>query len=140
MPRLTRRTNGGLLGDRQRYMTAMEGIPNFRGLCGLPAADGAQVRPGVMYRSGHLADSTDADRERLQELGIKTVVDLRTDGDIDSDGHDVVPDGIRHVRVPIHDDAVQGEEIRHHVFDADMDEVRAAWKAASADGGKRIVS
>ena len=103
----------------------MEGIPNFRELGGLPAADGAQVRPGVMYRSGHLADSTDADRERLQELGIKTVVDLRTDGDIDSDGHDVVPDGIRHVRVPIHDKAADGEEIRHHVFNADMDAVRA---------------
>ena len=108
-------------------MTTMEGVPNFRELGGLPASDGTRIRSGTMYRSGHLADTTDADREVLVALGVKTVVDLRTDHDIGVEGSDVLPEGIEHVRVPIHDDAGHGEEIRRLVGSADMDAVRAAF-------------
>jgi protein-tyrosine phosphatase len=108
-------------------MTSMEGIPNFRELGGLPAADGRQVRSGMMYRSGHLADTTQADRQALLGLGIKTVVDLRTPHDISVEGSDSLPDGINHVHVPIHDDAGNGEEIRTLVSSGDMELVRAAF-------------
>ncbi|MER5639709.1 tyrosine-protein phosphatase [Kitasatospora sp. NPDC002227] len=36
------------------------------------------VRPGLLYRSGHLAELTPAGADRLGELGLRTVIDLRT--------------------------------------------------------------
>lgn len=105
----------------------MERVDNFRELGGLPAAVGMTVRSGVLFRSGHLADTTEADREALEALGVKTVVDLRTDHDIEADGEDVLPAGINHVRVPISDEAGHGAEIRRMLSDGDMDEVRRAF-------------
>ncbi|HEY9218240.1 MAG TPA: tyrosine-protein phosphatase [Phenylobacterium sp.] len=54
-----------------------EGIENFRDFGGYATASGGQVRRGVLYRSAHHAEATEADLERLRELGIQVVVDLR---------------------------------------------------------------
>jgi protein-tyrosine phosphatase len=133
-------------------MTKLQGVANFRELGGLPASDSQQIRSGVMYRSGHLADTTEADREQLLALGIRTVVDLRTDHDLEADGDDVLPDGITRVHAPIHDDAGYGSEIRRMLTEANMDEVRAAFgdgkahemalhgSAAMAEKGPRMES
>lgn len=101
----------------------MDAIDNFRELGGLAVAAGS-IRPGVLYRSGHLANATEADHQRLRELGVRTIVDLRTDADIDGDGEDRVPPGIDHRRVPIRDDAGRGDQIRSMVMRGDLDEIR----------------
>ena len=55
-----------------------EGVVNFRDLGGLPAADGAVVRRGVLYRTDSLHRMTPADLDRLhEEIGLRTVIDLR---------------------------------------------------------------
>ena len=69
---------------------AMDRIHNFRGIGGLPTADGRTTTRGLLWRSGHLARATDADLARLVALGIRTVVDLRTDHDLAADGSDRV--------------------------------------------------
>lgn len=61
----------------------LEGAVNFRDVGGLPLGGGGRVRPGVLYRSDSLHALTDADLTRVHdELGIRTVVDLRMDQEV----------------------------------------------------------
>jgi protein-tyrosine phosphatase len=65
----------------------LEGVVNARDLGGLPTVDGRTTRPGVLLRTGHLQFVTDGDRRRLiDQIGVRTVVDLRTDGERESEG------------------------------------------------------
>ena len=56
---------------------AFEGTRNFRDLGGIPTPTGT-TRYGVVYRSDRLSNLTDADGLRLRELGIATIIDMRT--------------------------------------------------------------
>jgi len=56
----------------------MESIDNFRDFGGFPAVNGNRIRTGLLFRSGSLDKATTADLKLLRELGIRTVVDLRT--------------------------------------------------------------
>lgn len=76
-------------------------ITNFRDVGGASTKDGRQVRTGVLFRSGHLADASDDDLRRLAHLGIRTVIDLRGPTDIASEGRDRLPDGARLVSIPM---------------------------------------
>ncbi|MFN8607385.1 MAG: tyrosine-protein phosphatase [Vulcanimicrobiota bacterium] len=65
----------------------LEGTRNTRDLGGMPVA-GGHVRSGRLYRSGALCFVTASDLEKLQGLRLRTVVDLRTDKEIEKDGAD----------------------------------------------------
>lgn len=58
---------------------ALEGSRNFRDLGGYQTTDGRAVRWGRMFRSGSLADLTDAGVEDLARLELGLVCDFRTD-------------------------------------------------------------
>jgi protein-tyrosine phosphatase len=64
-------------------LVELDGVENFRDLGGYAATDLdgnlREVRWGHLYRSGHLHDATDADRERLADLGLAQIFDFRTD-------------------------------------------------------------
>lgn len=53
-----------------------EGVHNFRDFGGYRTPAGALKR-GVLYRSAHFAEATDADHDRLRDLGVATLIDLR---------------------------------------------------------------
>ena len=53
------------------------GARNFRDIGGYQTTDGRTVRTGMVYRSAKLSELTDADLQRLVELGITLDVDLR---------------------------------------------------------------
>jgi len=56
-----------------------QGLVNVRDLGGLPAAEGARIRPGVLYRSESLQEATDEDAQLLlDQRGVVNVVDLRS--------------------------------------------------------------
>ncbi len=60
---------------------ALQGAPNFRDLGGLTAGEGMRVRTGLIYRSEALHALTDRDLDRLGELEVALVCDLRTPGE-----------------------------------------------------------
>lgn len=60
----------------------LEGGVNLRDIGGYPAHNGCRVRWGQVYRSGTLADLTDADLERLTTLNLRLICDLRTGDEI----------------------------------------------------------
>ncbi|HEV2887124.1 MAG TPA: tyrosine-protein phosphatase, partial [Jatrophihabitans sp.] len=65
----------------------LQGAVNARDVGGLPSAGGGVIRSGVLIRSASLGHLTDADVSHLVgDLGVRRVVDLRTDIEVDRDG------------------------------------------------------
>lgn len=62
------------------------GVTNVRGLGGLPiSSSSSTIRPGILFRSANLNHITSAGADRLKELGIGTIFDLRTVAEIRRD-------------------------------------------------------
>ena len=77
-----------LLGDKYRVKIAtrnvnIPGIQNFRDLGGYPSYPGKkQMRWGMIYRSAEIDSLEYCSRRELKNLGIKTLIDLRTPSEI----------------------------------------------------------
>jgi len=56
----------------------LEGAVNFRDLGGYDTTDGQRTRWRVLFRADGLSELTEGDLVILRELGIRTVIDLRT--------------------------------------------------------------
>lgn len=55
----------------------LQAVNNFRDYGGWRTVDGGRVVTGKLFRSAHHARATEADLERIGQLGITTVTDLR---------------------------------------------------------------
>ncbi len=62
---------------------SLEGAVNFRDLGGYVTADGQRTRWRVLFRADGLGELTESDLVVLRELGIRTVVDLRSDYEVE---------------------------------------------------------
>ncbi|MEW2161777.1 tyrosine-protein phosphatase [Streptomyces sp. NPDC007084] len=102
----------------------LAGVRNFRDVGGLPTTDGRRVRPGRLFRSGHLAHATEEDAAFLASLGLHTIFDFRNAADQKLEGPDVELPGVRNVNLPLTDPA-DGSEFWKMVRDGDLDQLRA---------------
>jgi len=68
-----------LLAHTPECPIVLEGCGNFRDVGGIRAANGAVVRSRRLFRSNALVAARPDDLVRLHELGLATVVDLRSD-------------------------------------------------------------
>lgn len=66
--------------DEPARVHAFEGIHNFRDYGGY-AARGGTVKRGLLYRSGQHGAASDRDLVNIDNLAIRTVIDLRGDGE-----------------------------------------------------------
>jgi protein tyrosine/serine phosphatase len=82
----------------------LDGAVNVRDLGGLPTADGGSTVPNRLLRSENLQELSPADIAKLvEDIGVTTVVDLRTTGEREIEGPaplDAVP-GVRHAHHPV---------------------------------------
>ncbi|WP_459786876.1 tyrosine-protein phosphatase [Alteriqipengyuania sp. 357] len=60
---------------------ATEGIHNFRDYGGYPTLGGGRVRTGLLFRSGQHVEASESDLRTFADLGIRTVIDLRGNGE-----------------------------------------------------------
>ena len=65
-------------------LIALEGAVNFRDVGGYPTTDGRRVRWRRMFRADGLTKLTEGDLVVLADLGIATVVDLRTSTELEN--------------------------------------------------------
>ncbi|MFV2119309.1 tyrosine-protein phosphatase [Streptomyces sp. Act-28] len=101
----------------------LTGVRNFRDVGGLPTVDGRRVRPGTLFRSGHLAHATEEDAAFLASLGLHTVFDFRNAADQALEGPDVELPGVRNVNIPLTDPA-DGAEFWAMVRNGDLEQLR----------------
>lgn len=98
-------------------------VRNFRDVGGLPTVDGGRVRPGRLYRSGHLAHASAGDVSFLSSLGLHTVFDFRNAADQALEGPDVELPGVRNVHLPLNDPA-DGAEFWRMVRHGELEQLR----------------
>ena len=53
--------------------------PNFRDMGGILTVDGKKIRPGLIFRSGDLHSLADEDIMTLEQNGLSTVIDFRSE-------------------------------------------------------------
>jgi len=69
----------------ERVIT-LEAVHNFRDMGEYRTVDGRVTRPGQLFRADGLYRLTGNDLETLRPLGLRTVIDLRTIGELDEHG------------------------------------------------------
>ena len=97
----------------------LRGLPNTRDLGGMKTKDGRTVKHRRLLRSGALASATPADLETLvHEYGLVTIVDFR-DAQEKIQSPDPVPEGVKHVELPVFTEERKG--ITRESLDVDAD-------------------
>ena len=97
----------------------LEGSNNFRDIGGIPTRDGRYVRWGQIYRSDRLSALTKEDQAYLEGLGLKTVIDFRSDAEIEKDP-DRVPEGAEYVQAPIIFDVEDTTQLRERIIGGEI--------------------
>lgn len=64
----------------------LDSVQNMRDLGGLPTADGRRVRRGRLYRADGVHRLAPQDIEPMRALGLATVIDLRSENEVTSEG------------------------------------------------------
>jgi len=95
-------------------------IRNFRDAGGLQTASGRSTKTGLLYRSGDLADASPGDLQALSELGIRTIVDMRTLQEVERHPDRLPSAEVRYIQLPIkvssHDDFGPFRQMISHLF------------------------
>lgn len=90
-------------------LITFEGAVNVRDLGGYWTYDGSKTKSGKMIRAEALAKLTDADVQKLAGLKVQTVVDLRTQAEVQAMGADRLPNGVPLVSRAIEDNGMFGK-------------------------------
>lgn len=72
----------GVLQDYRRLLP-LDGGSNFRDMGGYPTMDGSMVKRGLLFRSAAMSSLTESDAEYLAQLGIESVMDLRSSEELE---------------------------------------------------------
>ncbi|AZS36248.1 Tyrosine-protein phosphatase [Microbacterium lemovicicum] len=81
--------------------TLVPGAMNFRDVGGLPAGEG-RTRSGVLYRSGNLAALEEPGTAAFRELGVRRIIDLRDDEEVERSPSRVDGMDLQMQRVPLY--------------------------------------
>lgn len=96
-----------------------EGANNFRELGGYPLPGGRRVRHGMIYRSDHLGKLSPGDQQLMNELGIRTVIDLRRREERDSNPDRLSAD-IQQIWLPVAAEGADIVKLRRSLEDGSM--------------------
>ncbi|MEI8238823.1 MAG: tyrosine-protein phosphatase [Actinomycetota bacterium] len=84
------------VGGDPRRLVQLDAVHNFRDMGGYPTYDGHTTRWGRLFRADGLYRLTGIDLDRVRELGLHTVIDLRTAAEVDERGT------FPHLEHPVH--------------------------------------
>jgi protein-tyrosine phosphatase len=80
---------------------ALDGAVNVRDIGGYRSTCGREVLRGRLFRGDALSQLSEPDLERLGRLGLRTVIDFRTPGEILFGGPDRLPYGVESASLPV---------------------------------------
>src|SRR5580700_2114090 len=79
----------------------LDGAVNVRDVGGYQSSYGLQLAHGLLFRGDALSQLSGLDRERLERLELRTVVDFRSPGEVLLTGADRLPFGVEFVSLPV---------------------------------------
>ena len=82
-------------------LVALDGAVNVRDIGGYRSVHGLEVMRGRLFRGDSLSQLTPADTARLDQLGLRTVIDFRTPGEVLLGGPDRLPERIECAHLPV---------------------------------------
>lgn len=88
--------------DKYDRFIPIKGAWNFRDTGGYITKNGKSIKWKNVYRAGQLSKITEEDISYLKDLGIKTIIDLRTIRELETQPN-VVMDNINDIHMPIND-------------------------------------
>ena len=106
--------------DQLPYKLDFEGAHNFRDMGGYPLRDGRKVLRGKLFRSDHLGRLTDADQVLLEEVGVRTVVDLRRQEERDEILDRIDNPSVEQVWLPVSAEAADVVSLRRSLERGEM--------------------
>jgi len=100
--------DGGM--DTESRLVPLEGSFNFRDLGGYPGRRGRLTRWGRLYRADALHELTVEDIVRLRNLGLRTIVDLRTERELARSGRGPLePEDVAFHHLAVVQEGVRGD-------------------------------
>ena len=109
MERPIHKNNNAFQSEEYRLLP-MDGAYNTRELGGYKTTYGKSVKWGVLFRSDKLSDISENDQKYLQSLGIKRIVDFRSEEEKTEDPN-IIPEGINYIETPINVDGAMRSKI-----------------------------
>lgn len=83
------KANSFVAGER---ILKIDGMYNFRDMGGYPTKDGRRVKWGLLYRGDQLANSESSSDQFMLNLGIQSIIDLRSKLEIEKDPNRCISD------------------------------------------------
>jgi hypothetical protein len=108
--------------SHEHRFVPLTGAFNFRDLGGLPTRDGGTTRAGVMFRSDALHHLVPSDVDRLTDLGMRTIIDLRSAVELERTGRGPLEaTDMQWLHAPLsHGDAAAGRVLPQALADGDL--------------------
>lgn len=78
-----------------------EKSPNFRTYNGLKNKEGKSFRENILFRSGSISRLPEGDKQRLKGLNLHTIIDFRSDFEIQREPDDTAGLNVRTLRFPM---------------------------------------
>ncbi len=91
-------------------LISLEGAVNFRDLGGYAVGGGKRTRWRVLFRADGLGDLSESDLSVLRALGIRTVIDLRSEGELERSRFDVDAHPVAFHHFPFLDELPDAQE------------------------------
>ncbi|MBW1868013.1 MAG: tyrosine-protein phosphatase [Deltaproteobacteria bacterium] len=101
----------------QIRVISVDGASNFRDFGGYPTTSGKMVRWRQLYRSAKLSGLTDMGIETFESLGIRIVIDLRRQEEIDK-APDLLPQGVDWQKITLKESTI-GDVLAQALLDGD---------------------
>ncbi len=79
----------------------IEKSPNFRTYNGLKNSEGKRFRENVLFRSGSITALPSSDKLKIHDLKLTTIVDFRTDFEVQREPDDTAGLKVNSVRIPL---------------------------------------
>ncbi|MGD0882351.1 MAG: tyrosine-protein phosphatase [Acidimicrobiales bacterium] len=106
--------------EPESRLIPLTGSFNFRDLGGYPGSDGRLTRWGRLFRSDALHELSPADVDRLRHMGLRTVVDLRTERELARSGRGPLgPEPVAFHHLAVVREGVQGDGGREPTADGE---------------------
>lgn len=116
-------------------MITLEGAVNFRDLGGYEAGDGTHTRWRTLFRADGLGELTEADLSVLRQIGIRTVIDLRSGSELERGRFDVEAHPVAFHHFPFIDELPDAQD-----FDRRPGLLGTQYLEIVRDAGSQIVA